>query len=57
MVARSSGKPEQVVAQGAGDELVDLVAGLPCHAANDGAGRDIGVDGGVRAVVLELESG
>ena len=35
---------EQVVAQRAGDELVDLVAGLPGHAADDGAGRDVVVD-------------
>ena len=32
---------EQVVAQRAGDELVDLVADLTRHAADDGAGRDV----------------
>ena len=37
------GQPHQVVAQGAGDELVDLVTGLPGHAADDRAGHDIGI--------------
>ena len=46
---------EEIVAQCAGDEFVDLVAGLPRHAADDGASRYIGVDGRARAVVLELE--
>ena len=36
---------EQVVAQRAGHELVDLVADLAGHAADDGAGGDVVVDG------------
>ena len=40
MVARSSGRPKQIVAQRAGDELIDLVADLTGHAADDGAGGD-----------------
>ena len=39
---------EQVVAQGAGDELVDLVADLPRHAADDVAGGDAVGDGVAR---------
>ena len=38
-------QPEQVVAQGAGDELVDLVADLAGHAADDVAGGDAVGDG------------
>ena len=41
---------EQVVAQRAGDELVDLVADLAGHAADDGAGGDLVGDCAVRAV-------
>ena len=52
MVARSSGRPEQVVAQRAGDELVDLVADLPRHAADDVAGGDA-VGDGVAGVELD----
>ena len=48
---------EQVVAQRAGDELVDLVADLAGHAADDRAGRDVGVDVVVGAAVQELRSG
>ena len=46
---------EQVVAQRTGDELVDLVALLPGHAADDGAGSDVGVDDRRAAIVLELQ--
>ena len=46
---------QKVVAQRARDELVDLVAHLARHAANDGAGRDVGVDGLTCAVGFELE--
>ena len=49
---------EQVVAQRAGDELVDLVADLAGHAADDGAGGDVVVDGvRIGAVVVELPAG
>ena len=41
---------EQVVAQRAGDELVDLVADLPRHAADDRAGGDVVGDRMVDAV-------
>ena len=46
---------QQIVAQRAGDELVDMVADLPRHAADDGAGGNVGVDGRIPAVVLELD--
>ena len=42
--ARSSGMPSELVAQHVGDELVDLVAGLAGHAADDRAGRRFMVD-------------
>ena len=45
-------QPEQVVAQGAGDELVDLVADLTGHAADDVAGGDA-VGDGVAGVELD----
>ena len=48
---------QQVVAERAGHELVDLVACLARHAADDGAGRDVGVDSRGSAVVLELPAG
>jgi hypothetical protein len=48
---------EQVVAQRAGHELVDLVADLAGHAADDRARSEFGVDGGPRAVGLELRAG
>ena len=41
---------EQVVAQCAGHELVDLVADLTCHAADDRAGSNPVVDNAVRPV-------
>ena len=41
-------QPEQVVAERAGDELVDLVADLPRHAADDVAGSDVVGDGVAR---------
>ena len=40
MVGQVERQSEQVVAQRAGDELVDLVADLPGHAADDRAGGD-----------------
>ena len=46
---------QEVVAQRAGDELVDLVADLSRHAADDGSCGDVGVDDGVGAVVQELD--
>ncbi len=46
---------EQVVAQRTGDELVDFVACLTCHAADDSAGRDIRIDGRRAAIILELQ--
>ena len=45
---------EQVVAQGAGDEFVDLVADLPRHAADDVAGGDA-VGDGVPPLAVELD--
>ena len=46
---------EQVVAQGLGDELVDLVAQLPGHAARQGAGGLFRRDGDVlRSVRVEI---
>ena len=47
-------QPEQVVAQGAGDELVDLVADLARHAADDVAGGDA-VGDGVAPPLVELD--
>src|SRR6185437_2700895 len=46
---------QQVVAQGTGDEFVDLVAHLPCHATDDGASRNTVLDGYAGAVVAELQ--
>ncbi len=48
MVAEIERQPEQIVAQRAGDELVDLVADLPRHAADDVAGGDAVRDGVAR---------
>ncbi|MND56423.1 hypothetical protein D3C80_475280 [compost metagenome] len=45
---------QQVVAQGFGDELVNLVAGLPGHAADDGACGLVGVDRDRTRAVIEL---
>ena len=50
MVARSSGRPSRLLRSALGDELVDLVADLAGHAANDGAGGIAVVDRAIGAV-------
>jgi hypothetical protein len=45
MVARSSGRPSRLLRSALGHELVDLVADLARHAADDGAGGNVVGDG------------
>ena len=54
IVARSSGRPEQVVAQGVGHELVELVADLVAHPHHDAAR---GLLRGERPVILPVGVG
>ncbi len=55
MVARSSGRPSRLLRSALVTNSSISLPDLPGHAADDGAGGDVGVDDRRAAIVLELQ--